>query len=325
MEISEMSSTRVINTNTIRQEEIELKKTRQLESNIQTLEYMAATGMFARYLSRGFRALNMGVSRFVFFPLILFFQAIELGLVANQARLENQIQGRVKSATLAKLAVEFLVFGATTAAIIGGMVAPVLFAVATPALLVAGIGLKALYDFGTSLFLFARSFRAANNDLEVRERKADRYAAGRKFLSGLANAAITVGLGLLAYTAAPLVATLFLGIGGTALGIAVSAMTKHRRSKVDVVVTPAASVDDAESVAALSTTAGLHRKLEVIYGLQAPKPVVTVIAAAPSSGILGRFGSRNAAAAAAPYATRPLLSSVTNEDVTISASQPGRR
>ncbi len=278
-----MSSTRVIKTNVIREEEIDLKKTRDAQAYVEMLEYAASTGMFARYLSRGFRALNVGVSRFVFFPLIMLFQAVELGLVVNQARLENQIQGRIKSTTLAKLAVEANVFAATSIAIIGGMAAPVLFAVATPALLVAGIGFKALYDFGSAAYALARSFRPAANPLEEAERSAERYDAGKKFVSGLVNSAITIGLALLAYTAAPLVATLFLGVGASVLGVAAAALTKHRLSKVAViensstvsdVVTPSTGPE-----ASLSSTALLRNKLEVVYGLPAATVEATIIPA----------------------------------------------
>jgi hypothetical protein len=299
MEIFEMSSTRVIRTNEVREEELSLKKTRNAQSYVEMLEYAAATGMFARYLSRGFRALNVGVSRFVFFPLIMLFQAVELGLVVNQARLENQLQGRIKSTTLAKFAVEAIVFAATTAAIIGGIVAPVLFAVATPALLVAGLGFKALYDFGSAVYSFARSFRT---DLTDRERSAERYDAGKKFVSGLVNSAITIGLGLLAWTAAPLVATLFLGIGASVLGVAAAALVKHRRSRVALVETGSDVLYVLEPTTgpeeSLSSTANLQRKLEVVYGLPLPTVVVPIIPAAKNVSLF-----KTPAAAA----QRPLL------------------
>jgi hypothetical protein len=322
MEISEMSSTRVINYTTIRQEEIDLEKNRQRQSNIQTLEYMAATGMFARYLARGYKALNVGISRFVFFPLIMFFQAIELGLVVNQARLERQIQGSIKSATLAKLAVEAITFAATSAAIIGGMVAPALFVLATPALLVAGVGLKALYDLGTAAVLLVNSFRLPNGtELDKQRRSTERYDAFRKLVSGLANAAITLALVFVAPFAtaiSPFAATLALGIGGAVTGVAFAAMTKHRRSKVNVAALEDASleVEEAHELEAplmqTSTTATLHKKLEVVYGLPTPAVAVTVLPASTSSNV-SYLGRRPAAA------QMPTVSATSNADVTISS------
>jgi hypothetical protein len=292
----------------------QIESNRKHQANVRTAEYMAANVIFAHYLSRGFRALNVGISRFIFFPLSLLLSGLEIGLVFNQARMEYKSTGRLKMGTVAKLVVESLGFAAAAIAIIGGMVNPALFiAVITPALLVASVGLKALFDFGSAVLDMAKNWVKptvqVEPTLDAQERNANIYNAGRKFVSGLVNSAITVAMAFVAFTGFPLVYALALGVGGSVVGAVLHAKTADRSSKATFVnVVEPEELKDEEDASLLassspSSTARLVSRLDIAYGLI---PATQVAVVSSSSRVL----SSTSTTYTGPQATRTLPESV---------------
>jgi hypothetical protein len=259
----------------------DLSNNRKNQSNLKIMEYMNATAIFAHYLPRGFKALNTGISRYIFFPLALAGSMLDVFLALNQIRLERKLGNKVESSSKRKLLLEVLAFGATAAALIGGFIAPALFVLLTPVLLIASVGLKAVYDLGSAAFLFLKSFRKPRDDVDAELKVAERATAKRDLVSGLVNSAITAGLGLLAFTGLPLVYVLALGVGGSIVGVALNALEKNKDSKVSVISEP----DVSQPVAyERGSTALVGRKLEVVYRVD-PELAVDFMpsAIAPSS------------------------------------------
>jgi hypothetical protein len=239
------------------EDKVALNKASEAQTLVRIAEYGGAAGIFASHLGReGFAATRAGWLRWLLLPGLLVAAAIDSALSIRRAYLERKIQGYNNNITLADVAVNFGVFALITSAAVLGFVS---YAAATP-VLIAGLALKSAFDFGSSIYHLAQSFRPAIDAIEQAERLASRKLAVSTFLSGVTNALLTVGVSLLQLV--PGVGQLIplaLAFAGTILGIASYAYTRKTREKHEIVREENGSDPDSS----LSSSASMQKGLGI--------------------------------------------------------------
>jgi hypothetical protein len=217
-----------------------LVKTRKVQNISKLVSYITGLTVFTFFLTpRSLVSLLTSTFRFAVLPLAILSSAINWITAVKQYHEEKVLQGTANNSTLMNLAIETIVAAGIITAVIAALATTAAIAVFTPALIIATVGLKAVFDIGRGIFELASAYRmpgtlAAGATEEDIARKDELYNSGTKnILMGAFTALTAITVGLISFTG--LAAYAYLGLIA-AVGSAVTAtIYKNNDTQVNIV------------------------------------------------------------------------------------------
>ena len=238
-----MSATRKVPVRSLEQEKATasaLVTSKKGENSSKLLSYLTGLTIFSFFLTpRSLVSLLTSTFRFAVLPLAIATSAVNWILAVKEYHEEKVLKGTSSNSTLMNLAVETLVAAGIITAVIAALATTAALAVFTPALVIASVGLKAIFDIGRGVYELANSFqmpgtKAAGATEEDIARKNELYNSGMKnILMGTFTALTAIAVGLISFTG--LAAYAYLGLVAAVGSTVTSVMYRHHDTQVNIV------------------------------------------------------------------------------------------
>ena len=212
-----------------------LSATRSRQYIVRMLEFLNASIIFGFFLQNGMAIFLTETVRFIFFPAVIALNAIKIMYLVRQAQLENRIQGQSKAGTVTNILFEIATTVSIATAIIGSLLAPSVFVLLTPVMLVTSVAAKAIFDFAKGMYYLAKATKLgihARTPQDEVERSELNKNVSNNFLSALTVSVIATAIAVLCFSN-----LVFLGAVGLAagmLGLTTAAWLRRDRATVTV-------------------------------------------------------------------------------------------